>query len=147
MTPQEKAKQIVEASWGRSQLCIDHDVLVAKIAEALEQASPAWREWKYCPECGSDNNRRDASLCKTHRQCEDCKQEWFTDIDYSSCIKKFLKERSQNGTRKLSDEDEKFLKEVENFYLLVEHVDHKDEMKLGQPMVKRLVSIARGTNK
>lgn len=32
-----------------------------------------------CPECGSADNR---NLGSVHRQCEECYQEWFTDIVY-----------------------------------------------------------------
>jgi hypothetical protein len=36
-----------------------------------------------CPECGEHgNSRRDLSLGKTWRQCEKCKQEYFTDVEY-----------------------------------------------------------------
>ncbi len=41
----------------------------------------------FCPECGSTNIRSDLSIGKTHRQCEECFQEFFSDVDYSDIIK------------------------------------------------------------
>lgn len=34
-----------------------------------------------CPECGSANYRT-LALDTDHRQCNDCEQEWWADIDY-----------------------------------------------------------------
>jgi len=42
-------------------------------------------KWKHCPECGSNEvyHPADNSLGDGYRVCIKCKQEWWTDIDYS----------------------------------------------------------------
>lgn len=49
--------------------------------------------WDFCPECGSSQFITDENFSKNHRQCSNraCLQEYFTDIDYTDCVKSNLK--------------------------------------------------------
>lgn len=40
--------------------------------------------WSFCPECGSPEIRHQQGK---HKQCDDCHQEWFSDIDYSEVVR------------------------------------------------------------
>lgn len=46
------------------------------------QADPV--AWSYCPECGCEELRH---ACGEHKQCKNCHQEWFSDIDYSEVVR------------------------------------------------------------
>lgn len=45
------------------------------------------QQWGYCPECGSAEIRHEEG---EHKQCANCLQEWFSDIDYSDVVAKHL---------------------------------------------------------
>ena len=40
--------------------------------------------WTYCPECGSEDLHHEQG---EHKQCANCHQEWFSDIDYSEVVR------------------------------------------------------------
>lgn len=40
--------------------------------------------WMYCPECGCEELRHEEG---EHKQCTNCYQEWFSDIDYSEVVR------------------------------------------------------------
>lgn len=53
-------------------------------------------EWKYCPECGSEDIRYEEGR---HKQCKNCHQEWYSDIDYTDVVMGNLAKRfSQPST-------------------------------------------------
>lgn len=41
-------------------------------------------EWAYCPECGCKDMHHEQG---EHKQCANCYQEWFSDIDYSEVVR------------------------------------------------------------
>ena len=43
--------------------------------------------WIYCPECGSEEIHYEEG---GHKQCANCHQEWFSDIDYSDVVQSNL---------------------------------------------------------
>lgn len=40
--------------------------------------------WSYCPECGCEDLHHEQG---EHKQCANCYQEWFSDIDYSEVVR------------------------------------------------------------
>ena len=40
--------------------------------------------WSYCPECGCEEMHHEEG---EHKQCANCHQEWFSDIDYSEVVR------------------------------------------------------------
>lgn len=44
-------------------------------------------EWKFCPECGCEEILYEQGQ---HKQCKECHQEWFSDVDYSDAVAKNL---------------------------------------------------------
>ena len=44
--------------------------------------------WAFCPECGSKKAHH-ATI--THRVCNDCGQDWHTDLDYTSVCQSNLR--------------------------------------------------------
>lgn len=40
--------------------------------------------WSYCPECGCEELHHEVG---EHKQCANCHQEWFSDIDYSDVVR------------------------------------------------------------
>lgn len=44
--------------------------------------------WSYCPECGSEEILHQEG---DHKQCAECHQEWFSDIDYTDVVRGHLK--------------------------------------------------------
>lgn len=56
------------------------------MAQPAEQ-QPASRPWSYCPECGSEHVQHHEG---EYKQCADCYQEWFSDIDYTNVVRKHL---------------------------------------------------------
>lgn len=56
-----------------------------KKAAQLRSESVAWA---YCPECGSEETHHEEG---EHKQCADCHQEWFSDIDYTDVVRGHLK--------------------------------------------------------
>ena len=40
--------------------------------------------WSYCPECGCEETHHEEGK---HKQCANCHQEWFSDIDYSEVVR------------------------------------------------------------
>lgn len=40
-------------------------------------------EWEYCPECGSEDIHYEEGR---HKQCNNCHQEWYSDIDYTEVV-------------------------------------------------------------
>lgn len=57
--------------------------LQARIAE-LESGRGEPVAWSYCPECGCEELHHEAG---EHKQCANCYQEWFSDIDYSDVVR------------------------------------------------------------
>lgn len=49
---------------------------------AQHQGDPV--AWSYCPECGCEELHHE---CGEHKQCKNCHQEWFRDIDYSEVVR------------------------------------------------------------
>jgi hypothetical protein len=45
-------------------------------------------EWAFCPECGSEEIRYEEGR---HKQCANCGQEWFSDLDYRDVVAKNLR--------------------------------------------------------
>ena len=48
---------------------------------------PKTAKWEYCPECGSEQIHLEEG---DHKQCADCYQEWFADMDYSNVVRVHL---------------------------------------------------------
>ncbi|UQI33044.1 hypothetical protein M3M50_10575 [Pseudomonas bijieensis] len=46
--------------------------------------------WSYCPECGCEELHHEEG---EHKQCANCHQEWFSDIDYSKVVRGNLAKR------------------------------------------------------
>ena len=40
------------------------------------------KAWKFCPECGCRETINDNQVSENSRQCKECEQEWWTDINY-----------------------------------------------------------------
>jgi len=40
--------------------------------------------WSFCPECGCKELHHEE---REHKQCKNCHQEWFSDIDYSETVR------------------------------------------------------------
>ena len=56
-----------------------------------ESAEGKWKHhWTYCPECGSQDYEHVDYLGKGSRQCKDCGQEWWTDVDYTDTMRKIV---------------------------------------------------------
>jgi hypothetical protein len=55
-------------------------------------ATPA--KWKFCPECGSTETQHEVG---DHKQCKNCLQEWFADVDYTDAVRANL--RSFNSAK------------------------------------------------
>lgn len=62
------------------------DVWAAGLA-AAPQPPVGDAQWSYCPECGSDEIHHAEA---EHKQCANCHQEWFSDIDYSDTVRHHL---------------------------------------------------------
>lgn len=45
------------------------------------------QQWGYCPECGCEEVRHEEG---EHKQCAQCHQEWWSDIDYSEEVRTHL---------------------------------------------------------
>lgn len=43
--------------------------------------------WKYCPECGCEEIHHQEGC---HKQCSNCYQEWFSDMDYTDVVRQHL---------------------------------------------------------
>ena len=54
--------------------------------QCVQKPKPT-KEWSYCPECGSEYVRHHEG---EHKQCANCHQEWFSDIDYTDVVRKHL---------------------------------------------------------
>jgi hypothetical protein len=50
----------------------------------LYTSAPVSTVWSYCPECGSEDLQHEKG---EHKQCANCHQEWFSDIDYSEVVR------------------------------------------------------------
>lgn len=55
------------------------------VPSEIEQAHIASVEWKFCPECGSDEIHHEEG---NHKQCKECHQEWFSNLDYYDVVAK-----------------------------------------------------------
>ncbi len=55
------------------------------IAAYLKEQEPV--AWIYCPECGSEEIHYEEGR---YKQCANCHQEWFSDIDYSDVVQSNL---------------------------------------------------------
>lgn len=49
---------------------------------AQHQGDPV--AWSWCPECGCEELHHEEGA---HKQCANCHQEWFSDIDYSEVVR------------------------------------------------------------
>ena len=49
---------------------------------AQHQGEPV--AWSFCPECGCKELHHEE---REHKQCKNCHQEWFSDIDYSETVR------------------------------------------------------------
>lgn len=49
---------------------------------AQHQGEPV--AWSYCPECGCEELHHEEG---EHKQCANCHQEWFSDINYSEVVR------------------------------------------------------------
>lgn len=54
------------------------------------------KEWKYCPECGSEQTHCEEGK---HKECTICYQEWWSDCDYSDVVKINLAKRNIQNDR------------------------------------------------
>lgn len=65
-------------------------ICVTQFAQWLDQRpsdetpQPASKEWIYCPECGSTEIHYEEGR---HKQCAECHQEWFSDLDYTDVVR------------------------------------------------------------
>jgi hypothetical protein len=62
---------------------------ISEVSRALS-ADRGEAVWSYCPECGSDELHHAEGV---HKQCKRCKQEWFSDVDYTRAVRANLGER------------------------------------------------------
>lgn len=79
---------------------------------ADQQGEPV--AWKFCPECGCEEIRHQEGK---HKQCADCHQEWFADIDYSDVIRANLHRlyrHAQPATAKADEQAEALKKAKAN---------------------------------
>lgn len=58
---------------------------LAKYEDA--EGRPKTAKWEYCPECGCEQVHHEEG---DHKQCADCYQEWFADMDYSDVVRVHL---------------------------------------------------------
>lgn len=78
--------------------------LFAAAQPADQQGDPM--AWKFCPECGCEEIRHQEGK---HKQCSDCHQEWFADIDYSDVVRGNLHRlyrHAQPATAKVDEQAE-----------------------------------------
>ncbi len=77
-------KSMYEASLDRSSILADafHEQ-AARIAD-LERGRGEPVAWSYCPECGCEELHHEEG---EHKQCANCHQEWFSDLDYSEVVR------------------------------------------------------------
>lgn len=52
--------------------------------QPLYTSTPTPTPWSYCPECGCEELQHEQGR---HKQCANCHQEWFSDIDYSEVVR------------------------------------------------------------
>jgi hypothetical protein len=75
---------------------------LAKYEDA--EGRPKTAKWEYCPECGSEQIHYEEG---DHKQCADCYQEWFADMDYSHVVRVHLGGKYQDKAaviERLNDE-------------------------------------------
>lgn len=76
-----QVKQSTYPDWN-----VDIDRFLLEFATRFLAAYTAQQEpviWSYCPECGSEELHHEEGM---HKQCGNCHQEWFSDIDYSDVV-------------------------------------------------------------
>lgn len=72
---------VVESDWSEFEpvwKMIEDRIAGAPVVE--RQPTP----WSYCPECGCEELHHEQG---EHKQCANCRQEWFSDIDYSEVVR------------------------------------------------------------
>jgi hypothetical protein len=60
---------------------------IARLTAEIERLKGGQREsvaWSYCPECGCEDLHHEHGV---HKQCANCYQEWFSDIDYLEVVR------------------------------------------------------------
>lgn len=62
--------------------CVTCAKVEAERAAPVVERQPT--PWSYCPECGSQKLHHEEG---EHKQCANCHQEWFSDIDYSEVVR------------------------------------------------------------
>jgi hypothetical protein len=60
---------------------------LAARCDELEQRPVNKETWAFCPECGSTDTENESG---TYKQCAECGQDWYIDINYSVVIKEKL---------------------------------------------------------
>jgi hypothetical protein len=92
-------------TYARHVTCNNHECQASILSDATDaeaiiswntRASPSSRvlqdegvvAWAFCPECGSEEIRYEEGR---HKQCANCGQEWFSDIDYTDVCAKNLR--------------------------------------------------------
>ncbi|QHJ83076.1 MAG: hypothetical protein [Caudoviricetes sp.] len=75
--------------WAATGISIESLVSELKVrAGAGAQPQGEQVAWKYCPECGSEEIYHQEG---EHKQCAECHQEWFSDVDYTGVVRGHLK--------------------------------------------------------
>lgn len=69
-----------------TQATIAQQAKLIELLKAGSQGEPV--AWSYCPECGCEELHHE---CGEHKQCKNCHQEWFSDINYSEVVRGNLK--------------------------------------------------------
>ena len=77
-------KAMYEAASDRSSILADAFHEQAQRIADLERGSGEPLAWSYCPECGCEELHHEEG---EHKQCANCHQEWFSDIDYSEVVR------------------------------------------------------------
>ncbi len=92
-----------ENDYGAFVLASDYDALAAQRDEGLAREAEL-REWKFCPECGSEDLHHQEG---THKQCGHCYQEYWSDLDYSQVVRGHLA-KLQPLQQRLAEADRKY---------------------------------------
>lgn len=82
---QRGCDEIVPNAW---QLVCTREQFEQRVAERKVVNKPKL-EWEYCPECGSYEVSYEEGI---HKQCADCSQEWFSDVDYTDVVRSHLQD-------------------------------------------------------
>lgn len=74
------------AGWNACLEAVEEAVRLEQVPAAQPQGEPV--AWTYCPECGCEEIHHQQGR---HKQCAECHQEWFSDLDYSDVVRGHLK--------------------------------------------------------